>query len=162
MKPQTSVNLWWRNAMGFARTAGDLKSRKGCRVRYGSPRDVLTNGGTEAMMGTIVDEVWLDEALNSSEPHSKHCEYGPGCWGDYSFCAQLIKWDGKETPDIRLAYYRRRCGEVGWEYASQTTVSSEPSNIKRLLELTLAKTEWFADHSLRGGQSRPVCVTVKS
>jgi hypothetical protein len=49
MKPQTSVNLWWRNAMGFARTAGDLKSRKGCRVRYGSPKDVLTNGGTEKL-----------------------------------------------------------------------------------------------------------------
>lgn len=148
--------------MGYAKTVGELKSRIGCSVRYGSPQDVLTNGGTAAIIGTIVDEVWLDEALNSSDPHIKPCQDGSGCWGDYSFCAQLIKWEGKETPDIRLAYYRRRCGETGWEYASQTTVSSEPANIKRLLELTLAKSEWFSGRALKSENGRRARLTVKS
>jgi hypothetical protein len=45
----------------------------------------------------------------------------------------------------RLAYYRRRCGEDFWEYASQMTVNAEWKTIKAFLENTLAKTEWFRD-----------------
>ena len=44
---------------------------------------------------------------------------------------------------IRLAYYRRRCGEDFWEFASQMTVTAEPPIIKALLVRTLAKKTWF-------------------
>ncbi len=100
-------------------------------------------------MGKIVDEVWADDTLNLSPLHPQPCQRGPHCWGDYSFCAQLIRWnDGHHDYEhsdhsIRLAYYRRRCGEDWWEYASQMTVTSECGEIKKLLEVTLAKTKWF-------------------
>jgi len=69
-------------------------------------------------------------------------------WGDYSFCSQLIKWDSGEY-SIRLAYYRRRIGEDWWEFASQTTVSSDWRTIKELLGLTLAKKSWFREKLTR-------------
>jgi putative SOS response-associated peptidase YedK len=64
-------------------------------------------------------------------------------------CAQLIQWkDGHDNdkpgePSVRLAYYRRRCGEDWWEYASQMTVTADCATVKTLLEVTLAKTKWF-------------------
>jgi hypothetical protein len=74
--------------MSFARTKGNLTSRIGKPVRFGTPKDVGAKGGT-AGFGTIVDEVWATPEINTS-PAKK-----PGNkddWGDYSFCAQLIKW----------------------------------------------------------------------
>jgi hypothetical protein len=94
----------------------------------------------------IVDEVWADPTVNDRPPHATPCSND--CWGDYSFCAQLIRWnhgnpDGNHT--IRLAYYRRRCGEDFWEYASQMTVNADWETIKLLVEKTLARTTWFQD-----------------
>jgi hypothetical protein len=129
--------------MGAAKIRGKLTSRIGRPTHFGAPRDVKQKGGKEGY-GRIIDEVWTDETLNDSEPHQRPCHWGAECWGDYSFCSQLIEWvDG--TRSIRLAYYRRRCGEDHWEYASQTTVNSEWLTIKVLLEKTLAKTAWFQE-----------------
>jgi hypothetical protein len=75
------------------------------------------------------------------------CKYASECWGDYSFCGQLIKWNDN-THSIRLAYYRRRCGDDCWEYASQMTVNAEWQIIKPLLERTLAKKSWFQEPPL--------------
>lgn len=135
-----------RLAMGFAKIQGKLPTRIGSSVKFGAPGDVKGKGG-RGVEGKIVDEVWLDKVLNNSSPHSQPCRQGPHCWGDYSFCAQLIEW-GDKTRDIRLAYYRRPCGENSWEYASQMTVTSAPQTIKALLEKTLAKSAWF--------QKRPI------
>jgi hypothetical protein len=123
-------------------TKGNLTSRIGRNVSFGAPEDVQTKGGGRSQ-GLIIDEVWADPAMNTSEPHpqpcDKHC-----CWGDYAFCSQLIRWnDG--THSIRLAYYRRRCGEDFWKFASQTTVNAEWPTIKALCELTLKKVGWFTD-----------------
>ena len=126
--------------MGFAKIKGQLTSRIGCRVRFGAPRDVEAKGGL-AGYGEIVDEVWADSKINispSRKPESDHD------WGDYSFCAQMIKWGAGEYT-IRLAYYRRRAGEDHWEFASQMTVNSDWRTIKKLLESTLAKKQWFKD-----------------
>ncbi len=126
--------------MGFAKIKGHLTSRIGCRVRFGAPKDVEVKGGS-AGYGVIVDEVWADPEINLSSPRVPEHN---GDWGDYSFCAQLIKWDGEEYT-IRLAYYRRRASEDFWEFASQTTVNSDWRTIKVLIERTLTKTEWFRD-----------------
>jgi hypothetical protein len=134
--------------MGYARIRGSLTSRVGQPVRFGAPKDVDTKKGAPAH-GEIIDEVWADMALNSSPPHPQPCQGGDHCWGDYSFCAQLIQWkDGHDNdkpgePSVRLAYYRRRCGEDWWEYASQMTVTADCATVKALLEVTLAKTKWF-------------------
>jgi len=108
--------------MGFAKIRGKLTPRIGYPVNFGAPKDVARTSG-KAVSGTIIDEVWADPDLNKSEPHTT-CEASSECWGDYSFCAQLIKWDHGEA-SIRLAYYRRGCGEDYWEYASQTTVNAD-------------------------------------
>lgn len=108
----------------------------------GAPKDVHKKGG-QAAHGVIVDEVWADPEINDSPPRKVRHRND---WGDYSFCAQLIKWDeGKEGYAIRLAYYRRRCDEDCWEFAGQTTVSSNWKTIKALCEKTLSKTGWFQD-----------------
>jgi len=126
--------------MGYSRIKGILKSRIGVPVRYSAPRDVAKAGGNQNQ-GTIVDEVWADPQINIAPPRKRQ---NKDDWGDYSFCSQLIKWqDGSHS--IRLAYYRRRTGEDFWEYASQTSVSSDWRTIKMLLENTLAKTDWFKD-----------------
>jgi hypothetical protein len=81
--------------MGFARIKGQLTSRIGRSVRFGPPQDVRTKGGA-ALQGTIVDEVWADPEINYAPPHKQPCD--THCWGDYSFCSQLIKWsDGTHT-----------------------------------------------------------------
>jgi hypothetical protein len=123
---------------------GQLTSRKGYPVTFGAPKDVREKGGSAAQ-GTIIDDVWVDASINESPPHIKPCHAGPECWGDYSFCVQLIKW-GDGSHSIRLAYYRRRCGEDSWKYASQMTVTDDWRTIKTLLERTLAKTTWFQDN----------------
>jgi hypothetical protein len=124
--------------MSFAKIRGELTTRVGRWVRYGAPQDVQGKGGNSSE-GTIIDEVWVDL---ESVPHEQPCD--EHCWGDYSFCSQLIEWsDGSRS--VRLAYYRRRCGENAWEYASQMTVSSNPATIHSLLTCTLAKADWFAD-----------------
>jgi hypothetical protein len=134
--------------MGYARIKGPLPSRIGQPVRFGAPKDVHIKQGAAAT-GKIVDEVWADAPVNSSPPHTQPCRQGGHCWGDYSFCAQLIRWNEGHDNDIggdhsvRLAYYRRRCGEDWWEYASQMTVTAECDTVKTLLEVTLAKTKWF-------------------
>jgi hypothetical protein len=118
---------------------GELTSRIGRLVTFRAPQDVHVKGGA-GHKGEIVDEVWVDAEINKSPPHERPCD--EHCWGDYSFCSQLIKWsDGTHT--IRLAYYRRRCGEDAWEYASQMTVNSAPETIHSLLTQTLAKGRWF-------------------
>jgi hypothetical protein len=130
--------------MGASKIRGPLSTRIGRPVRYSAPKDVHGRGG-KAVWGVIEDEVWADESLNTSP--ARPCE-GIEDWGDYSFCAQLIKWNPRpDLPDgehsIRLAYYRRRAGEDWWEFAGQTTVSSDCQTIKALLEKTLARTQWF-------------------
>jgi len=127
--------------MGFSKIKGKLTSRIGASVNYKAPSDVAKKGGSSAS-GTIVDEVWADPKINDSPPRKRSSKDD---WGDYSFCAQLIKWsDGQHS--IRLAYYRRRAGEDWWEYASQMTVDSSWRTIKLLLENTLAKHNWFTDN----------------
>ena len=125
--------------MGNARLHGHLASRIGRRVRYGAPKDVHKKGG-KARRGVVVDEIWTDTAINVSPPRKPR---RPHDWGDYSFCAQLIKWDEDDGYSIRLGYWRRRCGEDWWEFAGQTTVSSKWPAIKALCEKTLSKTAWF-------------------
>lgn len=130
--------------MGFAKIKGQLSSRIGCEVNFSAPKDVHAKGGV-AVKGTIVDEVWVNESINNDAVHSAPCSRGSHCWGDYSFCGQLIKWgDGQHT--IRLAYYRRRCGEDFWEYASQMTVNDSWQTMKSLMEKTLAKDTWFQEN----------------
>ena len=118
----------------------------GKSVRYGAPRDVERRGGAQHA-GKIIDEVWAEPNLHDSQPHSPSCKGRPDenghCWGDYAFCSQLIEWESGRR-SIRLAYYRRRCGESNWQYASQMTVDSFPDTVKMLLEKTLAKEDWFA------------------
>jgi hypothetical protein len=126
--------------MGFAKIHGRLTSRINRPVRYGAPKDVQRDGG-RASRGIIVDEVWADPAVNDLPARRSN---GPEDWGDYSFCAQRIKWNDNSY-SIRLAYFRRRAGEDHWEFASQMTVSSHWSTIKTLLEVTLNKSNWFAD-----------------
>ncbi|MHB9074307.1 MAG: hypothetical protein ACYC6G_12360 [Desulfobaccales bacterium] len=133
--------------MSFARIKGELTSRIGRPVRFGAPKDVKAKGG-EAGYGVIVDEVWADPELNLS-PYREADHLGD--WGDYSFCAQLIKWPQEEEFSIRLAYYRRRAGEDYWTYASQMTVNSDWKTIKKLLERTLKKQEWFQDKPIFPG-----------
>lgn len=128
----------------MARINGQLESRIGRPVKFSAPQDVHARGG-QPDFGEIIDEVWADETLNRSPCHTQPCQDGNECWGDYSFCAQLIRWRDDRT-SIRLAYYRRRCGQDWWEYASQMTVNSGWKTIKALLEVALAKTDWFQDN----------------
>jgi hypothetical protein len=126
--------------MGFAKIKGKLTSRIGRSVTFRPPKDVESKRGG-AKHGVIVDEVWARPSINLSPRRKRK---GPGDWGDYSFCAQLIRW-GPEDHTIRLAYYRRRVGEDHWEYASQTTVNYYWREIKALLERTLGKRGWFRE-----------------
>jgi len=126
--------------MGCSQIKGHLTSRIGRKVRFSAPKDVEQKGGNPGY-GIIVDEVWADPDINVSPPRIPQSAED---WGDYSFCAQLIKW-AEDEYSIRLAYYRRRAGEDHWEYASQTTVNSEWHTIKKLLEATLAKRHWYRD-----------------
>jgi len=105
----------------------------------------VRNKGGIAGQGVILDEVWAYPEINESTPHSQPCDQH--CWGDYSFCSQLIRWND-DSHSIRLAYYRRRCGEDFWEYASQMTVNADQATIKALCERTLAKEGWFCDKPL--------------
>ena len=120
---------------------GNLTARIGKIVNFTAPKDVRDKGGSPAC-GTIVDEVWATPEINTSPARQAQ---NKDDWGDYSFCAQLIKW-GENDHSIRLAYYRRRAGEDWWEFASQMTVNSDWRTIKTLLERTLVKTGWFSDN----------------
>ena len=132
--------------MGFARVKGDLTSRIGNWVKFGAPNDASAKGG-EARVGKIIDEVWADEEVNkqAGDLHSR-CAKDGRCWGDYAFFAQLIEWQADESRSIRLGYYRRRCGEDWWEFASQMTINTGPDVIRTLLTKTLAKADWFELH----------------
>ncbi|HUC72854.1 MAG TPA: hypothetical protein VMS01_16820, partial [Stellaceae bacterium] len=103
--------------MSFAKTKGELTSRIGRWVTYGAPKDVRGKGGG-SWNGKIIDEVWVEPEINRLPPHEQPCPH-EHCWGDYSFCSQLIEGVDDGTHHVRLAYYRRRCGEDSWEYASQ-------------------------------------------
>ncbi len=127
--------------MSFARIKGELTSRIGRRVRFGPPKDVEKGDGG-AQYGTIIDEVWADPMINRKP--SRNAELG--AWGDYSFAAQLIEWDGEpgsKDRSVRFVYFRRRAGEDWSEYAAQTTLTADLEMAKLLLEKTLAKVSWF-------------------
>jgi hypothetical protein len=76
------------------------------------------------------------------------------------FCSQLIKWNDPDHPyyTIRLAYYRSRCREDRWEFASQMTVNADPLIVKVLCERTLAKQSWFQKEP-SGNSSATIKVT---
>jgi hypothetical protein len=125
--------------MGFAQIRGELTTRVGRPVRYGAPLDVHGKGGSH-IEGKVLAEVWAEPELNKKPPHTMPCD--EHCWGDYSFCSQLLQMnDGRRQ--LRIAYYRRRCGENHWEYASQMTATGDPDILRRLLERTLEQIEWF-------------------
>lgn len=117
---------------------GKLTSRIGTSVTF-SPPETLKDKGGKHYCGKVIDEVWADEEVNSSEPRKPRSEDD---WGDYSFCAQLIEFQDGERM-IRLAYYRRPPGEDYWRFASQTTITTDRINIKKLFEKTLLKNDWF-------------------
>lgn len=125
---------------------GELTTRIGQLVTFAPQEDINDKGG-QGWRGRIIDEAWATPDLNKRPPHKNPCPNGKFCEGDYSFCGQLIEWDDtKGTPykrGIRLAYYRRRCGEDVWRFASQTTVCSDPPTVYALLTSTLAKNAWF-------------------
>ncbi len=127
--------------MGYAKIKGKLTSRIGRAVNYSAPNDLKQKGRHGAPHGRIVDDFFVTPSENSKPPHRQPCP-NEDCWGDYSFSSQLIEWDDG-THAIRMVYFRRRCGEDWWEYASQHTVSAEPADIKALLEATLSKVHWF-------------------
>jgi hypothetical protein len=115
-----------------------LESKIGKQVRFRPPLDARKRGAQDRI-GKIVDEVWAAEAQRDAPKHTHH---DPNCWGNYAFCSQLIEWkDGGFS--IRLAYYRQRCGQDHWEFASQTTLETRPITIKALMERTLQKADWF-------------------
>ncbi|MGA9602537.1 MAG: hypothetical protein WBQ82_00315 [Methyloceanibacter sp.] len=102
--------------------------------------------GAKDCVGKIIDEMWAIESQRDPPPHTHD---DPDCWGDYAFCSQLIEWqDGGHS--IRLAYYHLPCKGTHWRFASQTTVETKLSTIKRLLERTLAKTHWFTKRDKSG------------
>jgi len=105
-------------------------------VTFKPPRNV-PNG--QRRKGKIIDEAWADNRRFDDRHNEGHV---PNCWGDYAFCAQLIEWESGMR-SIRLAYYRRSCGSERWLFASQTTVESNPDDIKALCERTLSRSEWF-------------------
>lgn len=109
----------------------------GSRVRFGPPGDVKRKGGG-AIYGTVLDEVRQldDKSRSGTRGHSSRS------WGRYCFFAQLIEWDDRPR-SIRLGYFRKRTGEKHWEFASQTTVNSEPPIVRGLLVKVLAKRKWF-------------------
>jgi hypothetical protein len=133
--------------MSFAKhRPGPLTSRIGRIVTFSSPKDVAKRGGARRT-GTIVDEVWANEAVNRRDPRKLTKKDD---WGDYSFCAQLIEWD--DDPDvrsIRLGYFRRRAGEQHWEFAAQMSSTSDVKTMERLFKKTLKKSEWFLGASAR-------------
>ena len=98
---------------------GELTSRIGRPVNFKAPSDV-NKSGYEYYHGEIIDEVWADPKINKRPAKLKKEEN----WGEYSFCAQLIKWEDN-WHTIRLAYYRRRAGEDHWEFAIKMTVNAE-------------------------------------
>ncbi len=126
---------------------GELTSKIGHPVTFGPQEDIKNKPEGAGWAGTIKDEIWATPDLNKAPPHPNPCPNGPLCEGDYSFCSQLIEWgDAKYTPyktNIRLAYYRRRCGEDIWRFGAQTTVCSDPPTIYALLSGTLIKNDWF-------------------
>lgn len=103
----------------------------GRTVFFGPPGDVRKKGQT-GVSGVIEDEVWVPDL--EQDPNAS--------WGEYCFFAQCIRWDSGNR-SIRLGYYRRRAGEKHWEFASQTTVTSNPRTIQALLQRTLDKSDWF-------------------
>ena len=117
---------------------GKLTSRKGCKVWFKPPRDVAITGGNY-LRGEIVDEVWATPDINDLAPRlaTSHED-----WGDYSFCAQRIRW-ANGSFSVRLGYYRRRVGEDSWHFGSQTTITTGCDAMKTFLERTLAQNEWF-------------------
>lgn len=129
--------------MSYAKIKGPLKTRIGREVIFGRPKDVRRRIGEGCKTGQIVGEVWENRKINLAKPHRPR--HYKNCWGDYSFCAQLIEWCDKDSPpkyQVRLGYYRRRCGENSWELAGQTTVTSEWRRIKRLCEKILDPAKW--------------------
>ena len=126
--------------MGFAKIRGPLTSRIGQQVRFGAPKYPI---GAKPEVGVVVDEVWADTTVNCSPVRPARSSSD---WGDYSFFAQLIRWQKDPAEhSIRLGYYRRRPDEDHWEFAGQMTINSDWRTIKRLLENTLEKHWWFAD-----------------
>ena len=125
-----------------------LTSRINRPVTFNPPRDKAKQGAPPSH-GTIIDKTRADPSINRSPPHKRPCTNGPGCWGDYSFFAQLTRWDHGQH-SIRLGYYRRPCGEDVWRFASQTTVTAEWWKIKPLLRRTLAKAGWFRERPKLG------------
>jgi hypothetical protein len=125
----------------------ELASKIGNLVTFGPQEDIKAEPDGSGWTGKIIDEVWATPDLNKAPPHPTPCPNGTLCEGDYSFCGQLIKWDdAKYTPhktNVRLAYYRRRCGEDIWRFGSQTTVCSDPPTVYALLSRTLIKNDWF-------------------
>lgn len=117
---------------------GSLTSRKGSEVSLRPPGDVKEAGGSW-IVGVLVDEIWATPEINDSPPRPTT---GANDWGDYSFCAQKIRLSDCSSM-IRLAYYRRRAGEDGWQYASQMTVAADTDTIKALLQETLEQKDWF-------------------
>lgn len=115
-----------------------LGSRIGKPVEFKAPRSAQRLGA-KPHKGKIIDEVWADERQRDPPRHNHN---DPACWGDYAFCSQLIEWQ-EGGHSIRLAYFRRPCGKDDWQFASQTTIETKPSTIKRLLERTLEKADWF-------------------
>jgi len=51
--------------MSFAKIKGNLTSRIGAQVRFGTPKDIGAKGG-RPIFGTIVDEVWATPKINTS------------------------------------------------------------------------------------------------
>lgn len=119
---------------------GSLTSRKGNPVSFTPPQYIMDKGG-EVYQGKIIDEVWADEKINYSKPRKPKSKND---WGDYSFFAQQIEWEDG-VRQIRLGYYQRPAGENYWRFASQTTLTTEWSIIKKLFVKTLKKVNWFKD-----------------
>src|SRR5262245_23881565 len=113
-----------------------IQSTIGKRVVFKAPPSLP---GAKNRIGKIVDEIWADE-VQRDPPRHDHDD--PNCWGHYAFCSQLIEWQ-ESGYSIRLAYYRLPCKGSRWLFASQTTIDTKPSTVKRLLELTLARNDWF-------------------
>lgn len=128
--------------MGFAKVRGPLTTRIGRHVKFRRPQDVARRIGDGVQRGKIVGEIWENQAINLSKPHKHH---RTNCWGDYSFFAQLIEWNDEGSApwyQVRLGYWRRRCGENTWEMAGQTTATARWGVIKRLCKKTLDMNSW--------------------
>lgn len=108
-------------------------------VNFEVTKNIKLHGG-EGAKGMLVSRIWINSEVFDFD--SREHPISKDDWGDYAFCAELIKWTTVDY-SIRIGYFHRAIGKKKSWIWGQYTLNTSRDIIEKMIIKMNNEPEWY-------------------